>query len=536
MNSPKRLTALSSSDLSFSIIRDWVEECNTSHDKCKVVTEGITTGFLPPRLIDVGTYDGSRQPFLCIVSEDLNGLQHDLRYTALSYCWGKRGTFWTTDSNISERREGIALKDFPGTIGDAVLITRKLGIQYLWVDALCILQGEDQKAQNDWQQHSLIMGDIYGSAFITLGAAAAMHADSGVFNERKLPRYCRIPLTTNNKTESIDLCSAENREYDKAHRSERRQPLYGRSWAFQEKALSRRFLAYQTGQIYWRCSEGTVLEDGTSVSLYSDTLIAYPTETWNSSTWQRLVERYSITEATYEKDKLPALSGLAKTIQRITKDEYLAGLWKDTILDGLIWKTKSPSLVHRTTQYRAPSWSWAALNGEVTWLSPWVTDPCDDKVQYLARFDDANITHSGSNPFGEVAGGHISICGPLKSLSGSELREFANPGNQTRISRAEPTRENQKRCSVFFPDTTDPLTEPDARVAPGSAAGSGFFMLPLREDCAGCLGLVLVLVLCPNHTERRSYRRVGVFLISSWRRDGASWWFDGCVEQTVDIE
>jgi hypothetical protein len=151
MNSPKRLATLSSSDRSFSIIRDWIEECTGSHDKCKMITEGISVGFLPPRLIDVGPYDGSRQPRLCIVSEDLKGGQHDLRYAALSYCWGDRGTFWTTDSNISERREEIALKDFPRTIRDAVLITRKLGIQYLWVDALCILQGRDNdKARNDW--------------------------------------------------------------------------------------------------------------------------------------------------------------------------------------------------------------------------------------------------------------------------------------------------------------------------------------------------------------------------------------------------
>lgn len=243
-----------------------------------MITEGISAGFLPPRLIDVGPYDGSRQPFLCVVSEDLEGEQHDLRYTALSYCWGKRGTFWTTGSNISERREEIALKDFPGTIRDAVLITRKLGIQYLWVDALCILQGgdNDQKAQNDWEQHSLIMGDIYGNAFVTLGAAAAMHADSGIFHERKLPQYCRIPLDTENETESIDLCSGE---YGNSHISQNMQPLYKRSWAFQEKALSKRFLAYQTGHIYWWCPEESVIDDGTHLSIYSDTLSAYSMET-----------------------------------------------------------------------------------------------------------------------------------------------------------------------------------------------------------------------------------------------------------------
>jgi hypothetical protein len=348
MNSPKRLTASSSSDLSFSIIRDWIEECTTSHDKCKAITPGVSTNFLPPRLIDVGPCDGSRQPYLCVVSEDLNGVQHDLRYVTLSYCWGDRGTFWTTSSNISERKKGIALKDFPATIRDAVLITRQLGIQYLWVDALCIMQGRvDKAAQIDFQQHVAIMGDIYSNAFITVAAAAALHADNGIFHERKLPRYCRIPLTSENHNDFMDLCSDENREYENVHKKE---PLYQRSWALQEKVLSRRFVAYETGQIYWRCSEQTVLEDGTGVPQFSDLLSAYAPKSWSSS-WRRFVEKYSKTKATFEKDRLPALSGLVKVIQRMNRDEYRGGLSKTTIYDDLIWKTRNPSRARRPSQY-----------------------------------------------------------------------------------------------------------------------------------------------------------------------------------------
>jgi hypothetical protein len=79
------------------------------------------------------------------------------------------------------------MDDLPGTIRDAVLITRELGLRYLWVDALCILQGQDEAAQLDWRQHSAIMGDIYGNAFVTIAAAAAPHADNGIFHERVLP-------------------------------------------------------------------------------------------------------------------------------------------------------------------------------------------------------------------------------------------------------------------------------------------------------------------------------------------------------------
>jgi hypothetical protein len=502
-----------------------------------------SSSFLPPRLIDVGPPNGSQHARLCIVKDDFYEIQHDLRYIALSYCWGNHCSFRTTTSNISEMRKEIPLTSLPGTIRDAIFITRKLCIQYLWVDALCILQGRgnqvDQQALDDWQEHSAIMGDIYGNAFVTLGAAAGIHADSGIFHERKLPRYCRIPLTIQNKTEFIDLCSAENREKAKVHLSDKIQPLYSRSWALQERALSRRFVAYQTGQIYWSCSEEVVLEDGTAVHRHPEVLNGYSTESWSSSTWQYFVEKYSTTKATFETDKLPALSGLAKTIQQMSKDEYLAGLWKGTILDGLIWMTRSPSLVRRPSQYRAPSWSWAALNGEVKWLEPWIADPDDDsgryELQYLSYFVDYKITPSGKNPFGEVLCGYISMRGTIKSLDGIELQgfELVDSGtNRILILRKEPIGKNKKSFGIIFPDTTDLLIEPHTRNTSLQATGRSLFMLPIREDFLGCMGLVLHY----SHTNTLSYRRVGLFLISSWRRDGSSWWFDGCAEQTINIE
>jgi len=73
------------------------------------------------------------------------------------------------------------------------------------------MQGRlDKAAQIDFQQHVAIMGDIYSNSFITVAAAAALHADNGIFHERKLPRYCRILLTSESHKDFMDLCSDEN--------------------------------------------------------------------------------------------------------------------------------------------------------------------------------------------------------------------------------------------------------------------------------------------------------------------------------------
>lgn len=268
---------------------------------------------------------------------------------------------WTTSSNILERRKTIDMDHLPETIRDAIQITRKLGLRYLWVDAFCILQGlNDEEARLDWQQHSAIMGDIYGNSFVTIAAAAAVHADIGIFNERCLPRYCRIPFNTENQEEFMDLCSDENRTYNK-------EPLFERSWALQEGILSRRLVSYETGQILWNCPTFKAGEDGTGVPRYSNILASYAPDTWDS-TWRKFVEKYSETKSTFEKDELPALSGLVKVLQHRNKDQYLAGLWKNTIYDDLLWKYKNAYMVRRPSRYRAPSWSWAALDGKAVWM------------------------------------------------------------------------------------------------------------------------------------------------------------------------
>ncbi|KAF2179911.1 HET-domain-containing protein [Zopfia rhizophila CBS 207.26] len=147
---------------------------------------------LPSRFVDVGPADGSRHPYLYMPSKDSDyrNLSADSRrYIGLSYCWGSDPTLTTTASSLETRKKGIHMMDLPQTIYDAVVITRRLGIGYLWVDALCILQGTDDLAITDWKRESSKMADIYGNAFLTIAAAAPRSGREGIYFSRKPPNW-----------------------------------------------------------------------------------------------------------------------------------------------------------------------------------------------------------------------------------------------------------------------------------------------------------------------------------------------------------
>lgn len=142
--------------------RNLFEECVSSHPGCELPDLPP----LPSRVLDVGAAGDAHDPFL-YVPEDESGQRGS--YVALSYCWGEdSGAFVvTTSANIHERRAGIPLCSLPTTLREAVYITRRFNIRYLWIDALCIIQGSEEdwvkRSKNGrvlWQCHSHYLGGI----------------------------------------------------------------------------------------------------------------------------------------------------------------------------------------------------------------------------------------------------------------------------------------------------------------------------------------------------------------------------------------
>jgi len=184
----QRVPRKADSDKVFQVINGWIKNCSECHYDCR----DIPPGKLPTRLVDVGPADGSQEPYLFITSEGPQlSSPEDTRYTALSYCWGTYSEtnppFTTTLSTLQERKTGMSMKEIPRTIRDAITITRRLGIQYLWVDSLCILQGPDPESRADWYKEAPRMSDVHGGAFLTIAAAWGQGVHDGIFFAREDP-------------------------------------------------------------------------------------------------------------------------------------------------------------------------------------------------------------------------------------------------------------------------------------------------------------------------------------------------------------
>ncbi|KAF4627873.1 hypothetical protein G7Y89_g10279 [Cudoniella acicularis] len=355
----------------------WIEKCLTGHPNCQPRKDSSQ---FPTRLIDVGPPDGSRDPFLFIPALPLDNPKVsnvDLEegnaktpkigkllsllsipgpneatkakaraglYVALSYCWGNTPNLVTTTKNISKMRDRIPWNKIPATIQDAISVTRGLGIQYLWVDALCIIQ--DWK--EDWEAEAPKMAQVYGGAFLTISAALAPDTSHRLIDrQRGAAGLSKLP-----RSRAIDLPLQDDQ-------------LYSRAWALQERILSIRLLIFGSDQLYWECQDCQKGEDGTklvkSISWRLSTEVSY-------KDWHAIVRDYTCRLLTVETDKLYALAGLEAIYRQATHDQYLSGLWRKSLVSDLLWQQKHVVYGHKAVPrapllYRAPSWSWASIDG-----------------------------------------------------------------------------------------------------------------------------------------------------------------------------
>jgi len=128
--------------------------------------------------------------------------------------------------------------------------------------------------------------------------------------------------------------------------------------------------------------------------------------------WSNIVLEYTRCNLTMESDKLVAISGVAQMIRRLLKDEYLAGLWRKWLPYHLLWYKENPNDTGRSAVYRAPTWSWASVDGEV-WCHP---ISLIDGEEILVDIIEAVVQDAESNTtaIGSVVSGTIKIRGMLK--------------------------------------------------------------------------------------------------------------------------
>lgn len=168
------------------MISTWIRNCHDDHFACKSST---SYGTILARVIDVGSPDGTTAPHLC----DTNGELRD--YIALSHCWQP---LVTTKENISSLKACIPWAELPKTFRDAITVTRGLGIGYIWIASLCIIQDDAQ----DWEREAAKTARIYEYSYITIAATAATNGSVCIlfeylsrsrFSRFRSIRSCVIP-------------------------------------------------------------------------------------------------------------------------------------------------------------------------------------------------------------------------------------------------------------------------------------------------------------------------------------------------------
>lgn len=530
---PGRLrTASTNSPAIFERCLSWLKGCDVYH-KCAPSNSSPP----PTRVLDIQV-PGNSGLVKLINKRQMCAVQ-PVRppYVALSHCWGTSHRIVTKQENLAAHMQGISLSDLPATFQHSVEITRRLGIRYLWIDSLCIIQDDAQ----DWEREAAKMADVYANAHVAIAVDSSTDDSSGcytTFDERKdipfvstdnraLGRRSHanaalwddagrlLGMRTNaivnlaNKgslymsrewmPSSLNGTPPQDHplvymigKFGKSFDPIARENLSKRGWTLQERLLAPRTLHFTKAQVYWECQEVLLPEDGAvcprmfpswkgilSFSTPNEpqpnggsVLLALPypfwivnrpgipynyVDGWSGDIWLNLVERFSARKLTCEKDKLPALSGVARRFASLSNDVYHAGIWRRNLLSGLHWQVlvlepqytipldaqrlarvspPSRDMARKPAADRAPSWSWASIDGEVTFL------PLNAEKS-VATVEVCHTPVAGEDEFGQLEpGGYIKLlvstplsfppCGLLKVLG---TRRSSHPRSPTFLRR-----------------------------------------------------------------------------------------------------
>jgi hypothetical protein len=397
------------------MIIEWRRECATTHKHCR---QSQLSQTWPTRLIDIGDSSGTQAPFLREMKEHSEAFGV---YIALSHCWGKSQIITTTKATYIERMKAIPWSGLSKTFQDAITLARALGVRYIWIDSLAIVQDD----ADDWAREASRMASVYQNSWLTLAATAASDGNDGCLLPRPIygvdgeedGHLYRILVR-----ENIDHSPFAQRAQMSNLKTKRRLPLLSRGWTLQEQLLAPCIIHFTEQELVWECNEGFVCEcqayPHAHGGLKKDIAQACQGNGKQSLAWQDMMEEYSCRQLTYDKDQLPALSGISSQFAELGR--YLAGHWEKDLPFSLLWRVTPgrqswvPEVSDRSI-CSPPSWSWTSVGSEgKEWIaiSPWEEDTRESKVNIV----EASCYPTTQDPRGMVSGGHIKMRGRLLTL------------------------------------------------------------------------------------------------------------------------
>ena len=368
--------------LPLSRIKNWLNNCDHNHGrKCNPLQLSNAIAMFQIDVLDS-----------CLVRT-----HSTVKYFALSYVWGKVSMSQTLRENLDARlkKDGLVASHLPKTIQDAMSLVKSLGERYLWVDALCIVQDDDENKLRDIQQ----MDVVYSQAFATIVAMEGVDADAGlpgIVEGTRSPQAVKSIIITGRSPDMAYIPqSSLNEEISVAA-----TPIsFGlaldaskwdtRAWTLQEHLLSKRCLYFSNDCVYFQCNRELNNETDVpepQISHASSTLenplqILNETETSDDSNVRRsfgayksLVEKYTLRELSFPADILNAFAGVSAVLEEHISGGMLFGIPAELMDLALLWTPARP--VERRLDLlpnsgilakasKGPTWSWAGFVGPV---------------------------------------------------------------------------------------------------------------------------------------------------------------------------
>ncbi|KAK2766117.1 hypothetical protein FQN54_007632 [Arachnomyces sp. PD_36] len=425
------------------IARKLLEECVTSHPNCS-----SRKSLLPRRVIQVGSIGDDPRLYIS------NGEQAD--YVTLSHSWGGVSTITTTTETLQQRVKSISYKDLSKTFRDAVAITRSLGIEYLWIDSLCILQD----SKEDWKAEAVKMKNVYAGCYVMISANDSPNAHGGCFSpggtdyrsyavDSLGPWFSKVKanIRLTHLRDEFHMEGCHRIGDTQSTSNTPRNLLNTRGWTFQERVLAPRILHFNRSEFAWECPERLACEcQPTSTSwdkksrfkaLFADSRLRKAQASFGKDgrtdilLWMHFVEEFTRRKLSYSTDTLYALSGLADYMAAATGSEYYCGIWKEQLAEFLMWTVdygSSPSasgeirgaaqpfrfppsthssnpqiLPKRHKSYLAPSWSWASVIGPIKFLKGRLDTSNRDQLSHIRK--DGKIAESDPHKRVSLLGG-----------------------------------------------------------------------------------------------------------------------------------
>ena len=355
---------------SLSLAQSWIQKCKKEHKSCN----GPAVTLLPHRVLDLGTVSGPEDASVRLY---LSTGQY-APYVCLSHCWGGAQHITTTTATLAARQENISWNELPKTFQEVIIFSRRLKIQFIWIDSLCIIQD----SETDWATQAAKMPEIYENAHVTLAATHSANSSGGCFSRAGAEYKARGFTVEDRNGQTHELFMRRHVPHSVLagwhYKLEiaRNYPLLSRAWVLQERLLSSRVLYFGQHELFWECKEVAACEcsfvdrvkSDQSAKLGHHQRLARNQNNYAElvDQWHSVVESYTDLNMTVEKDKFPAISGLAKRMKRMEKTQYQAGLWMDSFVADMLWKVDYPT--DRPSVWRAPSWSWASVNSPVKYV------------------------------------------------------------------------------------------------------------------------------------------------------------------------